>query len=48
MDMRLAAVPSMAIAAFVFKLPVEAVYFVMCLDEFEKMIPVYIHYRKYN
>lgn len=48
LSMWLAAVPLMAIAAFVLKLPVEAVYFVMCLDEFEKMIPVYIHYRKYN
>lgn len=48
LSMWLVAVPLMAIAAFVFKLPVEAVYFVMCLDEFEKMIPVYIHYRKYN
>lgn len=48
LSMWLVAVPLMEIAAFVFKLPVEAVYFVMCLDEFEKMIPVYIHYRKYN
>lgn len=48
LSMWLVAVPLMAIAAFVLKLPVEGVYFVMCLDEFEKMIPVYIHYRKYN
>lgn len=42
------AVPLVAIAAFVLKLPVEWVYFVLCLDEFEKMIPVYIHYRKFK
>ena len=42
------AVPVMAIAAFVLKLPVEWVYFAMCLDEFEKMLPTYIHYKKFN
>lgn len=44
----LMAVPFTAIAAYVFKLPVVWVYFVMCLDEYEKMIPVYIHYKRYN
>ena len=47
-SMWLVAVPLMAAAAFIFKLPVEWVYFVMCLDEFEKMLPVYIHYKKFN
>ena len=44
----LMAVPFTLIAAYVIKLPVVWVYFVMCLDEFEKMIPVYIHYRGYK
>lgn len=48
LSMWLVSVPLMAIAAYVFKLPVLGVYFVMCLDEFEKMLPVYIHYRKFN
>lgn len=42
------AVPVMAIAAYVLKLPVIWVYFAMCLDEFEKMIPVLIHYFKFG
>lgn len=46
--MWLVAVPLVAIAAFVIKLPVEWVYFVLCLDEFEKMLPVYLHYRKFT
>ena len=43
-----AAVPLMALAAFVLKLPVTGVYFVMCLDEFEKMLPCYLHYRRFS
>ena len=46
--MWLVAVPLVALAAFVFKLPVEWVYFVLCLDEFEKMLPVFIHYKKFT
>lgn len=46
--MWLIAVPAMALAAYVFKLPVLGVYFVMCLDEFEKMPFVIHHYRKYQ
>ena len=46
--MWLVALPLVAIAAFVIKLPVEWVYFVLCLDEFEKMLPVYLHYRKFT
>ena len=42
------AVPAMAIAAYVLKLPVLGVYFVMCLDEFEKMPFVVHHYRKFE
>ena len=42
------AVPLMALAAFVLKLPVTGVYFVMCLDEFEKMLPCYLHYRRFS
>lgn len=48
LSMWLVAVPLTALAAFVFKLPVAGVYFVLCLDEFEKMIPVFIHYKKFN
>ena len=46
--MWLIAVPAMAAAAYLFKLPVLGVYFVMCLDEFEKMPFVIHHYRKFN
>lgn len=46
--MWLIAVPAMALAAYVFKLPAMGVYFVMCLDEFEKMPFVVHHYRKYE
>ena len=42
------AVPLMAAAAYVFKLPPLWVYFVMTLDEFEKMPVVFAHYRKYK
>lgn len=43
-----AAVPLMAIAAYVIKLPPVWVYFVMTLDEFEKMPMVFAHYKKYK
>ena len=46
--MWLVAVPFMAIAAYWWKLSVIGVYFVMCLDEFEKMLPVIIHYWKFT
>lgn len=46
--MWLIAVPVMALAAYVFKLPAMGVYFCMCLDEFEKMPFVVHHYRKYD
>lgn len=42
------AVPLMAIAAYVLKLPPIWVYFVMTLDEFEKMPIVFIHYFKFK
>ena len=41
-------VPLMAIAAYVLKLPPVWVYFVMTLDEFEKMPIVFIHYFKFK
>lgn len=46
--MWLIAVPLMAIAAYVFKLPPLGVYFVMTLDEFEKMPFVFWHYKNGN
>lgn len=46
--MWLIAVPLMVIAAYVFKLPPLGVYFVMTLDEFEKMPFVFWHYKKGN
>ena len=46
--MWLVAVPLMAIAAYVLKLSPMWVYFVMTLDEFEKMPVVFLHYRKYK
>ena len=46
--MWLIAVPLMTIAAYVFKLPPLGVYFVMTLDEFEKMPFVFWHYKKGN
>lgn len=46
--MWLIAVPLMAIATYVFKLPPLGVYFVMTLDEFEKMPFVFWHYKKGN
>lgn len=38
----------MAIAAYVLKLPPVWVYFVMTLDEFEKMPVVFAHYFKFK
>ncbi len=46
--MWLVAVPLMAIAAYVLKLSPLWVYFVMSLDEFEKMPIVFIHYFKFK
>ena len=42
--MWLVAVPLTYLAAYVFKLPPIWVYFVMTLDEFEKMPVVFVHY----
>ena len=42
------AVPLMALSAFVFKFPVIWVYLVMCLDEFYKMPPTFVHYFRFN
>ena len=36
------------IAAFVLKLPVLAVYFIISLDEFVKIPAVYLNYKKYR
>ena len=41
-------VPVGALAAFVFNLPVMAVYFILNLDEIVKLPVVFIHYRKYG
>ena len=41
-------VPVGALAAFYFKLPVLAVYFILNLDEMVKLPAVYIHYKKYK
>ncbi len=41
-------VPLGLIAAFVFRLPVIAVYFIVSLDEFCKLPAVFIHYKKYK
>ncbi len=41
-------VPIGLIAAFVFKLPVIAVYFILTLDELIKLPAVYINYKKYK
>ena len=41
-------VPIGLLAAFVFKLPVLAVYFLLNLDEFVKLPAVYRHYKKYQ
>lgn len=42
------AVPVSFLCAFVLKLPVKWVYFVVCLDEFYKIPVVYRHYKKYG
>ncbi len=42
------ALPIMAIAAYVLKLPPMWVYFAMTLDEMEKMPFIFVHYKKYN
>ena len=42
------AIPIMAIAAYVLKLPPIWVYFTMTLDELEKMPAVFIHYNKFT
>ena len=41
-------VPVGALAAFVFDLPVLAVYFILNLDEIVKLPAVYLHYKKYK
>lgn len=41
-------IPAGLIAAFVLKLPVTAVYFIMNSDEIIKLPAVYIHYKKYK
>ena len=41
-------VPLGVLCAFVFKLPVMVVYFVLNLDEIIKLPAVFIHYRKYK
>lgn len=46
--MWLVAVPLMAAAAYLFELSPMWVYFVMTLDEYEKMPVVFVHYRKYK
>lgn len=47
-DMWLVAVPVSFFCAFVLKLPVKAVYLIVCLDEFYKIPFVYRHYKKYG
>ena len=41
-------VPLGLVAAFVLKLPVIAVYFIVSLDELLKLPAVYINYKKYK
>lgn len=41
-------IPAGLLAAFVLKLPVLAVYFILNLDEFVKLPAVYRHYKKYK
>lgn len=41
-------IPAGLLAAFVLKLPVLAVYFILNLDEFVKLPAVYRHYKKYR
>ena len=40
-------VPIGLLSAFILKLPVTVVYFLICLDEFLKIPAVYKHYKKY-
>jgi putative MATE family efflux protein len=47
-DMWCIAVPISFFCAFVLKLPVKWVYFIICLDEFYKIPVVYHHYKKYG
>lgn len=47
-DMWVFSVPLGFLCAFVFKIPVAWVYFVLCLDEFVKIPVVYIRYKKYK
>ncbi len=46
--MWLIVVPVGLLAAFVFKLPVLVVYALLNTDEFIKMVPALLHYRKYR
>ena len=41
-------IPAGMIAAFVLKLPVMMVYFIISMDEMVKMPAIYIHYKKYK
>ena len=41
-------IPAGMIAAFVLKLPVMMVYFIISMDEMGKMPAIYIHYKKYK
>lgn len=41
-------IPAAAVAAFYFRLPVLAVYFILCLDECVKVPVVYWYYRRYT
>lgn len=41
-------VPLGLLSAFVWQLPVLAVYFILSLDEFIKLPVVFLHYRKYR
>ena len=41
-------IPAGMLAAFVFKLPVMAVYFIISMDEVIKVPAVYAHYKKYR
>ena len=47
-DMWAFSIPLGFLCAFVFKLPVMVVYFIICLDEFVKMPFVYMHYKNYK
>ena len=47
-NMWLVIVPMGLLAAFVLKLPVPVVYFLLNLDEFTKIPAEWLHYRKYK